>query len=211
MTDREILLIATLKGGTRKITTAMLLAFGLASRGRDVLVADADYRSQGVTDWGSKVYAAGGSLPFDVVQWTPSAGLLVPFVMKQARNLDATDVLMDIGGEDPEAISQAVMIAKRVVSPVGPEDAEISRLPATRMLVEPSGVPMSVLLTRVPVPGKGLAKDARRDIERAGMHVLSTEIEHNREKYANIWGTVPADIGAYDPLTEELISVRAAA
>jgi hypothetical protein len=209
MTD--IWLIAMLKGGTRKTTTAMNLGFGLARRGRDVLVIDADYRSQGVTDWGSKVYAAGGELPFDVSQWTPGFGLLVPFVQKQAKEMSAQNVLVDVGGEDPEAISQLIMIANQVISPVGPEDAEISRLPATRSLVEPSGVPMSVLLTRVPVPGRGLARDARRDIEKAGMRVLGTEIEHNRERYANVWGTVPDDLGAYDDLATELLAGKVAA
>ena len=209
--DWAVWVIAMLKGGTRKTTTTMELAFGLARRSRDVLVIDADWRSQGVTDWGSKVYAAGGELPFDVSQWSPALGLLVPFVQQQARRLQPSHVLVDVGGEDPEAVAQIMMIAKRVISPVGPEEAETSRLPATRMLVEPSGVPMSVLLTRVPSPGKGLAAGARRGIERGGLHVLATEIEHNRDRYANVWGTVPEDLGAYDPLTDELLTGKATA
>jgi hypothetical protein len=209
--DWVVWVVAMLKGGTRKTTTTMELAFGLARRGVAVLVIDADYRSQGVTDWGSKVYAADGELPFDVSQWTPALGLLVPFVQQQARKLKPAYVLVDVGGEDPEAISQLIMIADRVISPVGPEEAETGRLPATRLLVEPSGVPMSVLLTRVPSPGKGLAAAARRGIERAGLHVLATEIEHNRDRYANVWGTVPEDIGAYDALTDELLTGKATA
>jgi len=35
--------------------------------------------------------------------------------------------------------------------------------------------------------------------------VLSTEIPQNREKYADIWGTVPDDTGAYDALAAELL------
>lgn len=209
--DWVVWVVAMLKGGTRKTTTTMELAFGLARRDRAVLVVDADYRSQGVTDWGSKVYAAGGELPFDVSQWTPALGLLVPFVQQQARKLRPSHVLVDVGGEDPQAIEQLVMIADRVISPVGPEEAETSRLPATRMLIEPSGVPMSVLLTRVPLPGKGLAAAARRGISKGGLHVLATEIEHNRDRYANIWGTVPDDIGAYDALTDELLTGKAVA
>jgi chromosome partitioning protein len=199
-------LIATLKGGTRKTTSAMLLAFELAARGHTVLVIDADYGSQGVTDWGTLVYAAGGELPFDVAQWTPSLGLLVPFVQKQAKESGAEYVLLDIGGEAPEVLNQIIKIADRVISPVGPEQAEMDRLPATAALVAPSGVRHDVLLTRVPVAGKGAARDARAFIEsHQGLHVLETEVEHNRERYADIWGTVPAARGAYGPLADELL------
>lgn len=208
--DRQTWLIATLKGGTRKTTTTMNLAFGLARRGRDVLVIDADYGSQGVTDWGSKVYASGAELPFDVSQWTPSFGLLVPFIQQQARKVGAGYVLVDVGGEAPDVLSQVIMIADLVLSPVGPEEAEIGRLPATVSLVKSSGVPHRVVLTRVPVPGRGAARDAREGIEVGGLRVLATEIEHNRAKYADAWGTVPADLGAYDRLTDELLTWRAA-
>lgn len=198
-------LIATLKGGTRKTTTAILLAFALAERGFNVLVIDADYGSQGVTDWGSKVYAAEGELPFDVAQWTPALGLLVPFIQKQAKSTEADIVLVDVGGEAPDVLSQVTMIADRVISPVGAEEAEISRLPATRSLI-PAGVPMSVLLTRVPFPGKGASAAARRDVTAAGFSVLETEIEQNRTRYADVWGTVPTDLGAYKALADELMN-----
>ena len=202
---RTIWLIATLKGGTRKTTSAMLLAFALAARGHNVLVIDADYGSQGVTDWGTRVYAADGELPFDVAQWTPSMGLLVPFIQKQARETGAAIVIVDVGGEAPEVLGQAIKIAKRVISPVGPEQAEVGRLPATAAIVAPSKIPHLVLLTRVPVPGRGAAAAARRDIEDGGYTVLATEIEHNRTRYADIWGTIPADLGAYEDLADELL------
>jgi cellulose biosynthesis protein BcsQ len=199
-------LIATLKGGTRKTTTAMLLAFELAARDHTVLVIDADYGSQGVTDWGTLVYAGGRELPFDVVQWAPGLGLLVPFIQKQAKESGADYVLVDVGGEAPDVIAQGVTIAERVLSPVGPEQAEMDRLPATYALIASSGVRHDVLLTRVPVEGKGAARDAREFIEgKQGLRVLRTEVEHNRERYANIWGTVPASRGAYKSLADELL------
>lgn len=197
-------LVVTLKGGTRKTTTAMLLAFELAARGLNVLVIDADYGSQGVTDWGTLVYANGGELPFDVAQWTPSLGLLVAFVQKQAKETSADYVIMDFGGEAAEVLKQAIVIADRVISPVGPEQGEMDRLPATHALT--AGVRHDVLLTRVPAVGRGAARDARAFITgEQKLTVLATEIEHNRERYANIWGTVPADRGAYTALTDELL------
>ncbi len=199
-------LIAILKGGARKSSTAMFLAFALAALGEDVLLVDADHGTQGVTDWATRVYAAGGSLPFHVVQWTPRMGLLVPFIQQQARETGARRILVDVGGEAPEVLRQIVLAATRVISPVGAEQGELARLPATAAIVKPEGVPMSVLLTRVPVPGGGAARDARRDLTDEGRYtVLKTEIEQNRKRYADVWGTVPADLGSYGDLADELL------
>jgi hypothetical protein len=194
-----------LKGGTRKSTTAMMLAFGLAYRRQDVMVIDADHGTQGVTDWATRVYAAGGELPFHVVQWTPRLGLLVPFIQQQASETLAGRVLVDVGGEAPEVLRQVVLMATMVISPAGPEQGELARLPATAEIVRATGVPQAVLLTRVPAVGRGAARDARWDLTDAGYDVLSAEIPQNRERYADIWGTVPQDLGAYDVLADELL------
>jgi CobQ/CobB/MinD/ParA nucleotide binding domain len=194
-----------LKGGSRKSTTAMMLAFALASRRHDVLVIDADHGTQGVTDWATRVYAAGGELPFHVAQWTPRLGLLVPFIQQQVRETLAQRIVVDVGGEAPEVLRQVVLMATMVVTPAGPEQGELARLPATASVARPTGVQQAVLLTRVPAIGRGAARDARRDLADAGYDVLGTEIPQNREKYADIWGTVPEDVGAYGPLTDELL------
>ncbi len=205
--DREysLWLIATLKGGVRKTTTAVMLAFALAAREEEVLLVDADAGTQGVTDWASRVYAEGGELPFHVTQWAPSAGLLVPFVQKQQRETGAHRVIIDVGGEAPEVFRQALHIADRVISPVGPEQAELGRIPATAALVKPAGVPMSVFLTRVPQPGVGVAKEVREALVADGYDVLIAETRQNRERYAHIWGQVPTDLGEYTALAAELV------
>jgi hypothetical protein len=203
--SRPLWVVSMLKGGSRKSTTAMMLGFALAARRHDVLVIDADHGTQGVTDWATRVYAAGGQLPFHVAQWTPRLGLLVPFIQQQARETLAARILVDVGGEAPEVLRQVVLTATMVISPSGPEQGELARLPATAAIVRPTGVTQAVLLTRVPSSGRGAARDARWDLADAGYDVLSTEIPQNREKYADIWGTVPADLGAYDPLAAELL------
>lgn len=206
-TDRpfSLWLVAMLKGGVRKSTTAMMLAFALAERGEETLVVDADSGTQGVTDWATRVYAAGGQLPFHVAQWTHSLGLLVPFIQQQQRETNARRVIVDVGGEAPEVVRQAVLLADRVISPTGPEQAELGRIPATAALVTPSGVPMSVLLTRVPTPGVGVAKAVREVLTADGYDVLTTEVRQNRDRYAHVWGTVPDDLDAYGPLCAELV------
>lgn len=197
-------LIATLKGGVRKSTTAMFTAFALAARGEEVLVVDADHGTQGVTDWATRVYAEGGELPFHVIQWAPSQGLLVPFAQRAQRETGAGRVLVDVGGEAPEVLRQVVLVADLVISPTGPEQGELARVPATASIVGPSGVSMVALLTRVPTPGAGIAKAARDYLTGEGHRVLATEIPQNRDTYAHVWGTVPADLGAYEDLAVEL-------
>jgi len=102
-------------------------------------------------------------------------------------------------------LRQVVLAASMVVTPAGPEQGELARLPATAAIVRPTRIPQAVLLTRVPAAGRGAARDARRDLTDEGYDVLSTEIPQNREKYADIWGTVPDDTGAYDALAAELL------
>jgi hypothetical protein len=203
--NRPIWIISMLKGGSRKSTTAMMLAFGLTSRRHDVLVIDADHGTQGVTDWATRVYASGSELPFHVAQWTPRLGLLVPFIQQQARETGASLVLVDVGGEAPEVLRQVVLTASMVITPAGPEQGELGRLPATASIVRPTRVPQAVLLTRVPAAGRGAARDAREVLTDEGYDVLGTEVPQNREKYADVWGTVPADLGAYEALADELL------
>jgi chromosome partitioning protein len=197
-------LVATLKGGVRKSTTAMMLAFALARTGEDVLVVDADHGTQGVTDWASKVYAAGGELPFDVVQWAPKLGILVKFVQEQQRETGAARVLVDVGGEAPEVLRQVAVRAQLMISPVGPEDGELGRIPATAVIAKEARVPQWALLTRVPAPKKGIAKEAREFLSGDGFSVLETEIPQDRETYAHVWGRIPDDLGMYAPLADEL-------
>lgn len=206
-TDPRVILVAMLKGGTRKSTTAVFTAWALAEAGEEVLVIDADAGTQGVTDWASRIYADPDTLglPFHVVQWTHRLGLLVPFVRERARALGVHRVIIDIGGEAPEVLAQAARMAHRVVSPVGPEQGELGRLVPTREVVRDSGgAPMSVLLTRVPKPRCGIAKNVRDVLEHDRFHVLRTEVPHNREMYAHPWGTVPISYGAYADLAAEL-------
>jgi hypothetical protein len=203
-----VALIATLKGGVRKSTSTMLLAFAYARRGLEVLVVDADAGTQGVTDWASRVYASGGELPFHVAQWAPSSGLLVPFIQRQQRETGATIVLIDVGGEAPEVLRQAAVLSDMVISPVGAEQSELGRIPATAAIV--GDVPMRVLLTRVPAPGQGASRLARESLTAAGYSVLAAETRQDRDRYATIWGTVPVALGAYDALADELGLGRAA-
>jgi cellulose biosynthesis protein BcsQ len=183
----------------------MMLGFALASRRHDVMVIDADHGTQGVTDWATRVYAADGQLPFHVAQWTPRLGLLVPFIQQQVRETLAQRILVDVGGEAPEVLRQVVLMATTVISPAGPDQGELARLPATAEIVRPTGIPQAVMVTRVPAVARGAARDARLDLAAAGYDVLQTEVPQNRQMYADVWGTVPYGLGAYEALADELL------
>lgn len=210
MSKPDITLIATLKGGARKTTTAMFLAFAWAQRGDlgEVLVIDADPGTQGVTEWASTVYANGGELPFHVAQWSHRLGLLVPFAQQQARETAASRVLIDVGGEAPGDLRQAALIAARVISPVGPEQAELSRVAPTRTAVQASGrVPMHVLLTRVPQPGRGAAAEAREMLSAEGHAVMTAEIRQDRDVYAHVFGQTITNLGDYANASAEVLAL----
>jgi hypothetical protein len=92
--------------------------------------------TQGVTDWATRVYAAGGELPFHVAQWTPRLGLLVPFIQQQARETLAARIVVDVGGEAPEVLRQVMMTATMVITPTGPDYYPCGGLSRTRLAAQ---------------------------------------------------------------------------
>lgn len=211
MNSYQLFAFATLKGGVRKTTSAMFSAFELGRRGKKVTVFDADTRTQGVTDWCTRYYNENpdGELPFNVYQWSHQAGLLMPFVNNTMRETKDEFAIIDIGGEAPEVLAQVARRSNRVISPVGPEDAELGRLHATRAQLRESGnPPMHVLLTRVPKIGSGIAAAARQMLTEQPdpYDVLGVEIPQEREVYAhNAWGKIPPHNGKYVGLVDFLL------
>lgn len=204
MRDFTVIAVATLKGGVRKTTTAAMLGFAYAARKLDVLLIDADTHTQGLTDWMSTVYASDVELPVDGAQWSRrDGGFLVPFVQRKQAETGAQVVILDMGAEDPDAIRQVLPIVDRVLSPVGPEDAELRRMPATRALVAPAE-PL-VLLTRVDRAGMGSAVAARQALSEVGLTVARWEVERSRTLYADAFGTVPTNLGAYTGVADEVL------
>lgn len=225
------LLIATLKGGPGKTTTAVLLAVGLVRMGRKVVVICADTRTRGATDWVQEAERLGYTVPFQLAIWHDTDGPLSEFARKIERETDADAVIIDTGGEQPETFVHGCMYAQRLICPVGPMDGELRRIVETyrhARAVQTSGsaLEISVLLTRCPQPGKGKAKQAREDLSAdmtdddgnlnpdkpyaLGLNVLATEITR-AVAYDEFYGTIPDDLGEYDQLAKEMLDSTAAA
>lgn len=220
------LLISTLKGGPGKTTTAILTGVAMARAGRSVLVVCADKRTRGATDWVQEAERLGYTVPFKLAIWHDSDGPLSEFARRTEKATGADVVIVDTGGEQPEAFVHGCMYADHLVCPVGPMTGELRRIVETYMhatAVQNSGsdLDISILLTRCPQPGKGKAKQARDDLESdltdeagnpnvdvpyaLGLHVLSTEITR-AVAYDEFYGTIPDDVGEYEQLAKELLA-----
>ena len=202
-------LVSYLKGGVGKSTSVMMLAFAWARQGKNVLAIDADAGTQGVTDWASRYYGVhtDGELPFDVFQWSPRMGLLAQFVREKERETMPDITILDVGGEAPEVLSQAAILASAVVGPTQPTQADLSRMASTHAVIQKANpeTQFFVSLNRVSYVGKGAARDAREMLAEQGLDVLETEVENSRGSYADVWGRVPAHLGAYRLMAQELI------
>lgn len=215
------LLIATLKGGSAKTTSAVLLGFALARKGNKVVAICADTRSQGLSDWRNLMQERGIDAPVIMLTWRgeDEDGKLSRFATKAEADYDADVVIIDTGGEHPDVFMSAALYADRLISPVGAMIGEMRRLPATEDAaaeINEGGheILMSVLLNRVPVVGAGAASAARSFIDGTDrkegdesaydIHVLATEIPRNASTYADVWGTNPADLGNYALLADEV-------
>jgi cellulose biosynthesis protein BcsQ len=213
------LLVSTLKGGPGKTTTAVFTAIGLARRGLKVVLICADTRTRGALDWIQEAVRQGYGVPFTLVVWHESDGPLSVFAQNTEREQGADVVIVDTGGEQPEAFTHGALFADRLICPVGPMNGELRRIVETyrhAAAVDEMGSPvlMSVLLTRVPQVRRGKARIARTDLEatdatadkpyRLGLHVMETEITR-AGPYEECYGLIPDDLGEYEDLTDELV------
>lgn len=151
------LLIATLKGGPGKTTTAVLVAIALARLGYQVVVICADTRTRGATDWVQEAERLGFTVPFRLAIWHDRDGPLSEFARMVERKTGADIIIIDTGGEQPEAFVHGCMYAQRLICPVGPMEGELRRIVETyrhAQAIHNSGSPLTVnvLLTRCPQP-----------------------------------------------------------
>jgi len=193
--------VANVKGGVGKTTAAVLLASGLARRGRTVLI-DADPKSSALR-WSDQA----GDLVFPVIAWP---------VRDLARRVsqivgDYEHVVIDTGPEQEHLVRQALLVTDRLLVPLAPTRIEVDRLAATLMLAEEAedvGARLDVrlLLTRVR-PRTRSASLLRARLTDLDLPVLAAEVRL-LECYAQAHGQpLPADLGDYQQVLGELFEL----
>lgn len=211
MSGYKTWLICYLKGGVGKTKSAMFIGQALAERGEEVLMADVDPGTQGLTGWVTSLVRdyPDYKRPWSVAQWARREGLLVDWIPDQARRAEASRVVLDVGAEVPDVVEIAAMLADQIILPIGTSQEEVDRLePTWRTLAKRrQGVVPRILLTRVNPPRLGAAASLRRELVAGGYQVLNTEITLKRGTYDR-FGRPIEDAGEYAELVAELVEIE---
>jgi len=165
------------KGGIGKSTTAVSLAVACLSRGRRVLLVDADPQGT-VRTWGEVASEAGQRTPTIVAMGA---------AMHRPGQLDIVApsydlILIDCPPRHGEISRAALMVADIAVFPCGPTAADAWALASAIEVFEEAralreSLKGVVLITRK--QGRtALAKSARTALETSGLPVLATELGH---------------------------------
>ena len=223
------ILTATLKGGSAKTTTAVLLAIALARKGLRVVLICADTTNRGAARWTQRAVNRSYEIPYVFLEWEPALGQLPRFAKAAEAEHEADVVIVDMGGEKAEFFTHGCLWAGWLISPVSPVDGELDSIGPTYLAAatvseaRAVGLVHSVLLARCPQVGKGMAAKARTELEKdlrdaagnpdpeipwsVGAHVFTAEITRGAA-YSDFYGHIPDDVGEYAALANEILTLR---
>jgi chromosome partitioning protein len=168
----SVLTIASSKGGPGKTTICQLLAGGLASELRLVLL-DAD-PSQALSRWAEAAYEGA---PFETVA-EPEETRLAHLIAAKAETADL--VIVDTAGFGNRAASVAMTSADAVIVPTLSGEADVTEAEKTMRLIDGLAraarreIPARVLLNRV--RKTTLARHAAAEVISAGLAQLATTL-----------------------------------
>ena len=171
----HLVAIAGQKGGSGKSTLAICLAAEALSRGRKVLLVDAD--PQGTSRmWGDAALAAGRPAPTIV---SMGASMIHPGQLDALVGLYDL-VVIDCPGRHDETQRAALMLCDLALLPCGPSSAEAWALAASIGLVTSARqvrptLRAAVVITRKK-PRTALGRSVRDDLVQSGLPVLETEL-----------------------------------
>jgi chromosome partitioning protein len=125
------------KGGTGKTTIAVHAAAWLASRGRRVLLIDAD-EQQTAMDWVAAREEARLNDPDLAAPGIIATALLGKAVRVQGSKMaaDYDDVVVDVGGRDTDGLRATLLLVDTFIVPVAPRGFEAWAIPNTVKVVE---------------------------------------------------------------------------
>ncbi|EHB44029.1 Cobyrinic acid ac-diamide synthase [uncultured Mycobacterium sp.] len=202
-----MIVVANLKGGSTKTTTAAFVLHALAEAGLSALGVDADGENESLLAWSE---AGEWSIP---VIGMPVADLHRKLPGVVGDRYDAVVVDTPPMKERRGVVASAVRIATHVLVPMAPTGMEYARVPAIRELVEEAGAlavtppQLAVVLTRT-VSNAASTDVYRQMLTDDGVRVLKPTVGR-LERYAQAFGLPITNAAgtAYGDVADELTSI----
>lgn len=202
-----MIVVANLKGGSTKTTTAAFVLHALAEAGLSTLGVDADGENESLLAWSE---AGEWSIP---VIGMPVADLHRKLPGVVGDRYDAVVVDTPPMKERRGVVASAVRIATHVLVPMAPTGMEYARVPAIRELVEEAGAlavtppQLAVVLTRT-VSNAASTDVYRQILTDDGVRVLRPTVGR-LERYAQAFGLPITNAAgtAYGDVADELTSI----
>jgi chromosome partitioning protein len=201
------IVVANLKGGSTKTTTAAFVLHALAEAGLSALGVDADGENESLLAWS------------EAGEWSiPVIGMPVTDLHRKLPGVvgdryDAVVVDTPPMKERRGVVASAVRIATHVLVPMAPTGMEYARVPAIRELVEEAGAlavtppQLAVVLTRT-VSNAASTDVYRQMLTDDGVRVLRPTVGR-LERYAQAFGLPITNAAgtAYGDVADELTSI----
>lgn len=209
LSDRTVVIvIAMLKGGSGKTTSAVLTALYYARQGLDVDLLDGDHTSQSAYDWARIAAASGTPLPFQVERFPYTNDIAAELRQRRAASPTKKRIIVDAGGGDAMYLEEAASEADILISTLAPSAADARRVDATLKAAERGAErnPRGLLTTMALVRADHRTSQPRRwrnQLKADGRPLLDTSIGA-RVLYSDAYGTCPDDVGEYAPLLAEV-------
>lgn len=185
-----VISVVNTKGGVGKTTTAMMLAWSLATcEHLDVEVRDIDPSSSALL-WDEQVTAGGGTLPFAVTASHAS--------MLHRRGIHDF-VIVDTAPSNKADLVSAVEVSDFLVVPTKPGRAELERTLETVRYLDPMRT--AVLLTQTE---RTITTTSAREALTKKVSLFDTEIP-KREAVRRLYGQVPDKDYGYESVAKELL------
>ncbi|TQR82260.1 ParA family protein [Mycobacterium hodleri] len=203
------IVVANLKGGSTKTTTAAFVSHALAEAGLSVLAVDADGENESLLSWSE---AGEWSIP---VIGMPVTDLYRKLPGVVGDRYDAVVIDTPPMKERRGVVASAIRIATHVLVPMAPTGMEYARIPAIRELVDDAGAlaadppELAVVLTRT-VSNAASTEVYRQMLTDDGVHVLGPTVGR-LERFAQAFGLpiTNAATTAYGDIAAELLGVTA--
>lgn len=204
------IVVANLKGGSTKTTTAAFVMHALSEAGLAVLGVDADGENESLLAWS------------EAGEWTlPVIGMPVADLHRKLPGVvgdryDAVVIDTPPMKERRGVVASAIRLATHILVPLAPTGMEYARLAAIREVAEDAAVlapgeppQLAVVLTRT-VPNAASTEVYRQMLTDDGVRVLGPTIGR-LERYAQAFGLpiTNAAATAYGDIAAELLGVDA--